>query len=181
MNHILLYDVRSATKSKFLPDQSCPDELYDLFAITIKRSINTNSTKHKHRGHASDVSNVIYYRATFEDAVSTFTNTDGTKLYQFEVVVIYENGSFVTAFGYGDGYPGKRIQPGDIGVPYPYAIPISPARQPRSSGSSTGTKRCSSDSGGGPAPKRKSNTNSYSKCTTFIPSGNFLPSGIVQL
>ena len=127
VNHILLYN--NPEKSKFLPEISCPDELFDLFEITITESIGNGSTYHKHREdyHGIEYNNVIYYRAKFSEPVGTF-EINGVTLYQFEVVVIFEENQFINGFAYGKGFTHKdKSDPNCRSYPFPGTATTTPA------------------------------------------------------
>ena len=109
VNHILLYE--AAFKSKFLPKFVCVEELYKLFKLTIRCSIEINTTRHKHQPDSAGIlRNVIYYRATFPEAICTFEHPQHEMLYQLEVMAIYKHSSFINGFGYGDGYTVSRLK-----------------------------------------------------------------------
>ena len=72
---------------------------------TYKLLIETGVTKHKHWADSSGIEhNVIYYQATFSEAVTTFEHPQHGILYQFEVIIVYKDGSFINGFGYARVY-----------------------------------------------------------------------------
>ena len=102
VTHILTFEVPE--RSKFLPDYACVKDLHKLFVLTIIISIQKGSVKSCHR----EGKLVTYYKAKFPFAVGSYIDPDEGLLYQFEILLIFENGSFGNGFPFGKGYTVKK-------------------------------------------------------------------------
>ena len=90
--------------SKFLPQYACIKDLHILFISCISLAIETNNVVVTHDKNGNTVT---YYRAEYDNAIGSFEHpTEGT-LYQYQLVIMFQNGSLCNGFTFGNGYKVK--------------------------------------------------------------------------
>ena len=98
IQHILLDT--NEVRSKFLPIYSCLLELYKILTATVIRSIQDNTVQVSHKNGEI----ITTYKVRFGFAIGSFIHPTKGLLFQFEVVVLFVNGSFFSGYSFGDGY-----------------------------------------------------------------------------
>ena len=95
----------------------CVKELHNLFVSCICLAIEINSVVVTHDKNAKIIT---YYEAEYDYTIGSFEHpTEGT-LYQFQLIVIFQEGSLCNGSPFGDGFkvkikPPKACGPGGNG------------------------------------------------------------------
>ena len=116
IQHILLDT--NEVRSKFLPIYSCLLELYKILTATVIRSIQDNTIQVSHKNGEI----ITTYKARFGFTIGSFIHPTKGLLFQFEVVILFVNGSFFSGYSFGEGYecPHFRDRPRDQCQGYKY-------------------------------------------------------------